>query len=140
MELKLEAEIKRSKEICYNAFTDEKQLSQWFSTNSKCDVRTGGYYCNDDKDEGVYLELKPYERIRFTWDNKEHCPGTEVLIEFNSSDSDNTKIILTHLKLENEFHIKEMTTGWTWALVSLKSYLENGKPVTYNEWLNSENK
>lgn len=42
------------------------------------------------------------------------------------------------MKLENEKQIEEMKTGWRWALSSLKSYLETDKPVSYNDWKNSE--
>lgn len=138
VKLRIEKCISRSNEDCYKAFTDEKQLSAWFTTNAKCDLRVGGYYSNDDKDEGIYLELVPFERIKFTWDNKEHCPGTEVEVELKPSGNGNTEIILTHMRLESEKHIEEMKTGWRWALSSLKSYLETGKPVSYNDWKNSE--
>ncbi len=97
-------------------------------------MKTGGKYSNDDGDQGEFIELKPYERVRFTWDNKEHCPGTEVKIEFISISEDKTKIILIHSNLESEFHLNDMGKGWRWALENIKSYLETGKTITFDEW------
>ncbi len=140
MELKLKKLINTTSEACYNSFTEPEHLSKWFTTNAKADLMIGGRYSNDDKDEGEFLELKPFDLIAFTWENKEHCPGTEVKVEFISLDKNKTKIILTHSMLQNELHVKDMTTGWTWALESVKQYLETGKRLTYSEWENTFNK
>jgi len=134
MELKIEKEIDASQEDCYKAFTDPEHLSKWFTTNAKADLKVAGRYSNDDNDEGEFLELKPFERVRFTWDNKQHCPRTEVKIDFIFINEDKTKIILTHSKLESEFHVNDMGKGWRWAFENIKSYLETGKTITFEEW------
>jgi len=126
--------IQTSPQKAYKAFTDEADLSDWFTTNAKCDLKVGGRYSNADHDEGEYLELSPAERVRFTWDNKEHCPGTEVKVEFNSSGENETRVTLTHSGFKDEKGPDDLKTGWTWALTSLKSYLETGKRITYEEW------
>lgn len=133
MDIVLEKQIEKSAEDVYNALTDPVLLSVWFTKNAKCELQPGGRYENDDKDEGVFLELIPFKRIRFTWDNKEHCPGTEVDIQLIEEYNIKTKITLRHLKLKSEKDCAEMKEGWTWALTSLKSFLETGKPVRYNE-------
>jgi hypothetical protein len=38
------------------------------------------------------------------------------------------------MKLASQDDREEMREGWSWALDSLKSFLETGKPVTFEEW------
>jgi hypothetical protein len=47
---------------------------------------------------------------------------------------------LIHSELASEKDKQDMQGGWSWALASLKSYLETGKPVSYEEWLKSQPK
>lgn len=118
----------------FSAWAKAEELSIWFTTNAKQDFKVGGRYSNDDKDEGTFLEIIPDEKIRFTWENKLHCPNTEVLMIFEDINNSTSKITITHYKLESEEHKEGMHEGWRWSVYSLKSYLETGKPVTYNEW------
>lgn len=134
MDLKLEKEIRAPQNVCYDAFTLPENLSKWFTTNAKADLRVGGRYSNDDNDEGEFLEVKPNELLRFTWDNKAHCPGTEVKVEFKALDKNKTNITLNHSGLVDEIHLSDMKSGWSWALESVKQYLETGKILTYDEW------
>ncbi|HEY3250349.1 MAG TPA: SRPBCC family protein [Ignavibacteria bacterium] len=126
----IKAPVKKS----YNSFSKAKELSTWFTTNHKHRFREGGKYKNGDGDEGKYLEIKPNKLIRFTWENKMHCPGTDVTIRFRHSGKNKSYVKLTHLKLETQTHVKDMKMGWSWALTCLKSYLETGKRIGFDEW------
>lgn len=134
LELTVEKEISSTPANIYNALTDPQILSRWFTTNAKGDLSIGGRYSNDDADEGEYLELRPFEKIRYTWENPGHYPGTEVSIEIISLTYDITRVRVTHFKLESEEAIEEMRGGWTWALDNLKQFLETGIPITYDKW------
>lgn len=134
MELKLTQSIKRPVSVVYKAFTDAGALSQWFTSNAKVDLRVGGRYSNDDHDEGEYLEIKPNERVKFTWDNKNYCPGTQVSVSFNE-EGGSTHVTLIHHNLATENHVKSMQSGWNWALSNVKLFLEEGKKIGYEEWL-----
>ncbi len=127
----LTKEITATPERVFNAFTKPELLSKWFTTNAKVDLRVGGEYSNDDKDKGVFLESDPPHLLRFTWDNADHCPGTEVRIEISSD----AAVTLTHSKLASEEHVKGMRSGWSWALDNVKLYLEDGRTEGYEEWL-----
>ena|SRR3990172_4318062 len=118
----------------FESFSKAKELSSWFTTNHKHTFKVGGKYKNGDNDEGRYLEIKPGKLIRFTWENKMHCPGTEVCIKFSNAGRKNSIIKLTHSKLVSEAHIKDMKMGWTWALACLKSYLEKGNRISFEDW------
>ncbi len=136
---KVEETIKAPVKKLFSSWSDPAQLSKWFTSNAKQEFRVGGSYSNDDKDEGIFLEIEDNRTIRFTWENKEHCPNTEVTLEFESPANDTSKITIIHSKLATEEHYRSMNTGWKWAVYSLKSYLETGKAVMYNEWEKLQN-
>lgn len=123
----------------YDAFTDEKLLNKWFTSKCKVDLREGGQYSNGDGDEGVYLEIIPNKKLCFTWDNKDHCPGSMVKIGFETGKDKGTKITLIHDKLKSEEDVQHMRTGWEWALDSLKAFLETGKAMPFEIWLMNRN-
>lgn len=121
----------------FDAWADSNKLSVWFTTNAKSDFRVNGKYSNNDGDEGKFLEIISGKLIRFTWDNKQHCPGTEVTVEFAEKAPAKTEIKITHQKLPSQDHVNSMNEGWSWAVQSLKSYLETGVPVSYEDWKNN---
>ena len=130
----VEEKINAPVDRLYSAWSDAGQLSRWFTTSHVHDFRVGGSYHNDDKDEGVFLEIENNKKIRLTWENKEHCPGTEVEVIFEPLQTGSSKITIIHSKLSSQQHYDSMNTGWRWAVYSLKSYLETGKAVRYDEW------
>jgi uncharacterized protein YndB with AHSA1/START domain len=119
----------------YLRFTDPVHVSRWFTTRAQADLRPGGRYSNADGDQGEYLELEPPHRVKFTWDNPAHCPGTQVEVTFSPTAGDKVKVVLIHALLKSSDDLEDMRKGWSWALESLKSYLETGKPIQYEEWL-----
>jgi uncharacterized protein YndB with AHSA1/START domain len=133
-ELSVQRTIATTPEVAYDACTDPKLLSKWFTTKAKADLRVGGRYSNADGDTGEFRRLDPPRRVRFTWENPKHCPGTTVEITFDAKAPNKTAVRVQHMKLASQRDRKEMREGWSWALGSLKSFLETGKPVTYEEW------
>lgn len=130
--------IKAPVKKLYESFSKAKELSTWFTTNHKHNFRAGGKYKNGDGDEGKYLVIKPNRLIRFTWENKMHCPGTEVVLRFNEG-KNKAQIKLTHSKLATPGHVKDMKMGWSWALDCLKSYLETGNRISFEQWQKEHN-
>lgn len=121
----------------FAALTKPAMLNTWFTTGAKVDLRVGGRYSNADKDEGRFLEIVPNKRLRFTWDNPDHAPGTIVEIFLTRKHGDSTVSLLHYgfTKKTDFEHYSSHISGWDWALYNLKSYLE-GKPVLqYEEWL-----
>jgi uncharacterized protein YndB with AHSA1/START domain len=124
-------------ERVWNAFADEKEMSTWFTTGHRHDFREGGSYSNGDGDKGKYTKIAPQERLHFTWENEKHCPGSLVIVEFMPKGAEKTTVAITHEKLPDKAGVDDMKTGWSWALDCLKSYLETGKKIGYEEWLAS---
>jgi uncharacterized protein YndB with AHSA1/START domain len=120
-------------ERAYDAFTRADEMSSWFSTKASIDPRVGGRYSNSDNDRGRYLIVDRPLRLRFTWENAKHCPGTEVEVNFVRS-GETTRVELIHSRIPDLAGHDDMRQGWTWALASLKSYLETGKSIPYEIW------
>lgn len=123
----------------FDAWADPAKLNLWFTTKMKHDFRQGGEYKNGDGDKGVYLYIADAKRIRFTWENEKHCPGTEVNVWFFKAPSGKTSVRISHSKLASEKDVADMREGWSWALDSLKSFIETGKPIKHEDWLKARN-
>lgn len=118
----------------WEAWLDASKVSTWFTAEHRHEFAEGGGYKNSDGDRGVYKKIVALKRIEMTWDNPEHCPGTLVVVEFLSKGPAKTTVAVTHEKLESKAAVEEMREGWTWALESLRSYLESGKPILFEDW------
>lgn len=118
-------------ERAYLALTEPALLSQWFTKEARADLNVGGSYSNADGDRGTFLALDRPNRIRYTWENPVHCPGT--LVEFSLAYKPGGKVTiqLEHSRIEDEAGYRDMKEGWAWAMDSLKSFLETGKPIPH---------
>ena len=134
-ELTKERTLDVAAEAAFAAFTEPEELTAWFTTEAQADLRPGGRYRNADGDQGEFLIVEPPERVRFTWDNPEHCPGTVVDVAFESRGPDKSVIRLVHHDLSTREHYDDMNSGWSWAMDSFKAYLETGHPISYQTWL-----
>jgi uncharacterized protein YndB with AHSA1/START domain len=121
-------------ETAYAALIEPDQLSRWFTQDAQGDLRIGGRYENSDGDRGEFLRLDPPERIKYTWENPDHAPGTVVDIWIESKEEAKSMIRLEHSRLRSREAYEDLKKGWRWALDSLRSYLETGKAISYEEW------
>ncbi|MGD8395089.1 MAG: SRPBCC domain-containing protein [Candidatus Eiseniibacteriota bacterium] len=137
-ELGMQRTIRASRTAAFEAFTAADQLGTWFTRRAEVDLRVGGAYENADGDRGTFLAIERPRRLRFTWDNPQHCPGTMVEVTFEAAEtaSRGTVVVrLRHRKLRSREDRESMLEGWSWALDSLRSYLETGRPITHEAWL-----
>jgi len=123
-----------SAERAFDALTRADLLSRWFTTAAQVDLRVGGRYRNADHDEGEFLVIEPPRRLHFTWENTGHCPGTVVELELRPLSGDSVELSLPHRDIKDAAGALDMERGWSWAMDSLKSFLEVGKPVPHAEW------
>ena len=107
------------------------------------DIRPGGHWRMEIRDaakkevywgEGTYLEVKPPEKIVFTWSwfkgvpggaNQDMHPGstvTEVTVEFLER-GQQTEVVLTHRGLGTERLRQEHEAGWSGCLRELEKIL-----------------
>jgi uncharacterized protein YndB with AHSA1/START domain len=140
IKLKLERLIKAPRERVFKAWTDPEQIKQWFvpgekvgqvsAPSAKCDPRVGGRYRIQTRKAdgeyftaaGTYREVKPPERLVFTWawekDGSEPDFGelepdeTLVTVEFQSRGND-TLLVFTHERFASEESRDRHLEGWT---------------------------
>jgi uncharacterized protein YndB with AHSA1/START domain len=139
-ELSRQRTVNASAREAFAAFTDASHLSKWFTTRARVDLRAGGKYSNGDGDRGEFLLVEPPKRVKFTWDNPQHCPGTLVEVTFETRGRGKSVVRLTHSRLRDQRAYEDMKEGWSWAMESFKSYLETGKPIPHEAWTAAKGK
>ena len=139
------------REIVFAAWAEREQLEKWMCrdvpahviTHHVQDIRTGGRYLMEVRDpgkretywgQGDYLEVKPPEKIVFSWSwTKQEADGsrsklnpespeTQVTVEFFAR-GDATEIVLTHAGFFSEKDRQEHDGGWNGCFVALARIL-----------------
>jgi uncharacterized protein YndB with AHSA1/START domain len=118
----------------FDCFVRPSHLSRWFTRGAAVDARVGGQYRNRDGDRGVFLALRPPKLLRFTWENPKHAPGTVVEVAISTRSPRKVSAALTHRKLRSRRDVAKMKEAWSWAMDSLRSYIETGDPIGVAEW------
>lgn len=126
--------VRASLERAWTAWSEASNLSAWFTTNVVQDFRAGGAYSNGDGDSGTFVAIEPMRIIRFTWEQKNHHPGSEVEVRFEPVGDGETEIDLLHENLFDASEVADLTEGWSWALDSMKSWLETGRAIGFDAW------
>jgi len=146
--LKLSRVFAAPRELVFKAWTDVDQFKQWFGAAAcegaplktiKVDARVGGKYRIQVRRPdgefyttvGVYREVKPPERLVFTWQFEKEGSGDEygeveppetlVTLEFHERGKQ-TELILTHQKFESVESRDRHEQGWTRCLDSLEKF------------------
>ncbi|MDD5260649.1 MAG: SRPBCC domain-containing protein [Methylacidiphilales bacterium] len=136
-------------ELVWRAWTDVNQFSRWFGAAAcegsslksvKMDARTKGKYriqvLRADGEffttVGVYREVKPLERLVFTWQFEKDGSGNEfgeveppemlVTLEFKARGKQ-TELTLTHEKFASVESRDRHNLGWTRCLNELSAFL-----------------
>ena len=137
------------RELVFKAWTDANQFKQWFGAAAcegsilqsvKTDARTGGKYRLQVRRPngeyfttvGTYREVKPPERLVFTWQFEKDGSGDEfgeveppemlVTIEFKARGKQ-TELTLTHEKFGSAESRDRHNEGWGRCLESLGKFV-----------------
>jgi uncharacterized protein YndB with AHSA1/START domain len=137
------------RELVFQAWTDVNQFKQWFGAAAcegsslksvKADVRVGGKYRLQVRKTdgefyttvGIYREVKPPERLVFTWQFEKDGSGDEfgeveppemlVTVEFKARGKQ-TELILTHEKFASVESRDGHEQGWTRCLNELGKFV-----------------
>lgn len=128
----------------FDAWTNPVVLKHWFippgafTATTSIDLRVGGAWRHNmietappaagqeagcKEHWGEYLEVKPPERLVFTWNTKVHgVRDTRVTVELKEL-GDETELTLTHELLEDTDVREGHNKGWTHCLNNLTAYL-----------------
>jgi uncharacterized protein YndB with AHSA1/START domain len=119
----------------FRMWTDPKQLSSWFVSEAKMDLKKGGEYewtwFGGSKEEGKILGVKKPNKIIFTFAHsicevevkKDKRGSLVILRQYDIPTGDEEKVNI-HLNC---------SCGWTFYLTNLKTYLEFGIDLRENE-------
>ena len=143
--LKVTRTFKASRQRVFRAWTEPELMMRWFvegdGNMSVCDIdlREGGRYRLEGEMGGKrwriwgsYLEVRPPERLVYTWAWK-HDPGvgkspegdTTVTVEFLDRGKE-TELVLTHERFATVIARDEHTQGWTSCFNRLERVLAQG--------------
>ena len=136
--------IKAPAERIYNAFLDADALMKWIPPGGytcrvdKMDVRVGGKWHGSfstlDKKEthgfgGTYLELKPYERIRYTDNFDKQDEGwqshIEVTVTFKET-KEGTEVHVVQTGIPKVIPTSDAMTGWGQSMENLARLVSTG--------------
>lgn len=134
--LKVSHHYRHSPEAVFDAWTDERGMTQWMrpgpGMDCRCDldVREGGTYTivmiNEDRTiehTGVYREVERPRRLVFTW-SAAHLPTETVVTLTFEAVEDGTRLTLVHEGLPDEGSVEGHTQGWMAILGSLEETLK----------------
>jgi uncharacterized protein YndB with AHSA1/START domain len=137
------------RELVFKAWTDTNQFAQWFGAaacdggslqSMKVDARVGGKYRLQVRRAdgeffttvGIYREVKPPERLVFTWAFEKDGSGEEfgeveppemlVTLEFRARGKQ-TELILTHEKFASVESRDRHEEGWARCLNELGKFV-----------------
>ncbi|HEY3864052.1 MAG TPA: SRPBCC domain-containing protein [Verrucomicrobiae bacterium] len=137
------------RDLVFKAWTDANQFKQWFGAAAcggaslqsvSLDARAGGKYRFQMRRPdgeyfttvGIYREVKPPERLVFTWQFEKDGSGDEfgeteppemlVTLQFNAR-GQQTELILTHEKFGSVESRGRHEEGWTRCLNELGKFL-----------------
>jgi uncharacterized protein YndB with AHSA1/START domain len=126
-------ELACTREKAFDAWTTAEGLNGWFTTGAEVDLREGGEYRNGDTDHGKYVLVDRPHAVSFTWEQKQHKPGSVVSLEFKEHGG-KVRAMLTHAFLTQEDAKDLANGGWDWAMDSFVSWVETGQAISYNDW------
>jgi uncharacterized protein YndB with AHSA1/START domain len=123
----------------FRAWTDRAELARWFAPSAEystvvpeLELRVGGRYRvemhhksgNVHNVFGTYLEIKPPEKVVFTWrwDGDTSPEDSVVTVEFHDLGS-STEVTLTHERLPNPEERDKHAHGWNGCLDQLAGIL-----------------
>jgi uncharacterized protein YndB with AHSA1/START domain len=149
LKLVVSREFNAPRERVWKAWTEPEQIKEWLGTGQdmkiesvKMDLRVGGKFRIQTKMEdgeyftaaGTYLEVKPFERLVYTWDWEKDGAGTEsgelegketqITVELHASGK-GTKLVLTHEKFTSTESRDRHEEGWQIWISKLAKYVGN---------------
>lgn len=127
------------RERVFRAWTDPKELARWFHPTPdhstivpELEFKVGGRYRleihhkggNVHRLTGTYREIKPPEKVVFTWRWEQDPTSHESLVTVEFLDlGKSTEIALTHEQLPNVEERDKHSQGWNGCFEQLAKYL-----------------
>lgn len=117
------------------AFEDPAEVSRWTAAPHVHRLRTRGRWRDALGGRGAFQRVVPLRYVRFSWNHPRSAPGSVVEVEFAARSEDRVTVKLTHRRIRSEEEREALRAHWSWALDSLKSWVETGAPIAYDAWV-----
>lgn len=133
-ELSHEVAIDAKPETVFSYLTDESRMKEWFGEIVEADPRPGGIFHVGKHDgehcRGQYVEVKPYEKVVFTWGGilgmEDGASTVEIKLEPKGN---STHLTLRHYNIPLKPAADSFNEGWEHhAFPLLKAVSEGRKP------------
>ena len=130
--------IAAPQEAVYEAWLDPEKLRRFMTpgpgmrvASAETDPREGGRFAivmaNDEAEllhEGTYEELRPHDRIVFTWESPFSAEGSRVTLDFAPADG-GTEVRLRHVRFPDLQSRDNHEGGWSTILSVFAAVLED---------------
>jgi uncharacterized protein YndB with AHSA1/START domain len=128
------------RERVFRAWTDAKELALWFHPTTdhttivtRLDLKVGGSYSVEmhhkgggiHKISGTYQQIKPPEKLSFTWSyaNDPNSHETLVKLDFIDLGNNSTEVVISHGQFLDVETRDKHNEGWNGCLEQLRAYL-----------------
>ncbi len=128
--------IKAPREAIFAAWTDPTSMRHWLAPRTltvskvEADVRVGGAFSvvmhmdgQDLPHRGIYREVKPPERLSFTWISSGTQERETLVTIVLAEHPDGTELVLTHELLPTADAVTRHGNGWTSIVEKLAAQL-----------------
>jgi uncharacterized protein YndB with AHSA1/START domain len=108
----------------YKAWSTGAELSKWFGSGTKADVKDGGSFQNKDGDKGTFLRVRQNKDLRMTFENAGLSGPTQVDVQFQDKGKGKTGLLVNHTRIQSRADADGLRAAWAHALEQLKATCE----------------
>jgi uncharacterized protein YndB with AHSA1/START domain len=109
----------------FKAWSNYKDLSKWFGSDTKADVKDGGSYESKDGDKGKFLRVRENKDIRMSFEDKNSSAPTQVDVQFQDKGKGKTGLLVNHTRIQTREEADGLRAAWAQALDQLKAICES---------------
>jgi len=109
----------------YKAWSTGAELSKWFGSGTKADVKDGGSFQNKDGDKGTFLRVRQNKDLRMTFENAGLSGPTQVDVQFQDKGKGKTGLLVNHTRIQSRADADGLRAAWAHALEQLKATCES---------------
>ncbi|MFN2510352.1 MAG: SRPBCC domain-containing protein [Pyrinomonadaceae bacterium] len=108
----------------FKAWSTGDELSKWFGSGAKADVKDGGAFETKDGDNGIFLRVRQNKDFRMTFEKKAFSAPTQVDVHFQDKGKGKTGVLVNHTRIQTRAEADGLRAAWAEALDKLKSVCE----------------
>ena len=129
-----EVVINASPETIFPYLTEELKMKEWFGEIVEADAQPSGIFHIGTLDgmhcRGEYIEIKPFEKVVFTWGGVADIKPGESTVEITlNPEGKLTRLILRHYNIPNQKGFDSFGEGWREHALPLLKSISEGKKV-----------